>query len=198
MKKIILIGGGGHCKACIDVIEQTGCYHILGILDKHDKLGTQLLGYKYIGTDDDIASYQHKDIEFLITLGQMKSPDVRKKIFNLIQISGNKLATIVSPRAYVSKWSSLGNGTIVMHDSLVNSNTRVGDNCIINTKALVEHDCIIGNHCHISTGAVINGNVNIGDDSFFGSNAVAIQSTTIAKKSFIKAGTRCKGNYING
>jgi sugar O-acyltransferase (sialic acid O-acetyltransferase NeuD family) len=193
MKKIILIGGGGHCRACIDVIEQTGLYQILGILDQQDKLGTKLLGYKYIGTDDDISSYQNKNIEFLITLGQIKSPDVRKKLFNLIQVSGNKLATIVSPRAYVSKWSSLGKGTIVMHDSLINSNTTIGDNCIINTKALVEHDCVIGNHCHISTAAVVNGNVNICDDTFFGSNAVSTHSTTIAKKSFIKAGTRCKG-----
>ncbi|MBI4645951.1 MAG: acetyltransferase, partial [Bacteroidia bacterium] len=29
-QKIILIGGGGHCKACSDVIETEGKYNIAG------------------------------------------------------------------------------------------------------------------------------------------------------------------------
>jgi UDP-3-O-[3-hydroxymyristoyl] glucosamine N-acyltransferase len=59
---------------------------------------------------------------------------------------------------------------------------------------LIEHDCVIGDHCHISTGAVINGNVNVGEGTFFGSNAVSIHSTSIAKGSFIKAGSCFKGS----
>jgi sugar O-acyltransferase (sialic acid O-acetyltransferase NeuD family) len=194
MKKIILIGGGGHCKSCIDVIEQTGRYYILGILDQQERLGSELLGYKYIGTDADIPSYTDKNVEFLITLGQIKSAVTRKKLFGVIKGAGSNLATIVSPRAFVSKWSSIGKGTIVMHDSMVNTDSIIGDNCIINTKALIEHDCVIGDHCHISTGAVINGNVNVGEGTFFGSNAVSIHSTTIAKGSFIKAGSCFKGS----
>jgi FlaA1/EpsC-like NDP-sugar epimerase len=34
MKKIILIGGGGHSKSCIDVIENENKYKIVGIVDK--------------------------------------------------------------------------------------------------------------------------------------------------------------------
>ena len=32
MKEIILIGGGGHCKSVIDVIECDGSFKIAGIL----------------------------------------------------------------------------------------------------------------------------------------------------------------------
>jgi hypothetical protein len=35
---IFLIGGGRHCKSCIDVIEQEGLFDIAGILDKADML----------------------------------------------------------------------------------------------------------------------------------------------------------------
>ena len=190
---LILIGGGGHCKACIDVIEETGRFNILGILDKESKSGTELLGYKFIGNDDDIASYRGTSVEFLVTVGQIESASLRKILFHKVVVTQNKLATVVSPRAYISKWASIGKGTIVMHDALVNASTIIGENCIINTKALIEHDCVIGAHCHISTAAVINGNVSVSEGSFFGSNAVSRQSVSVPSASFIKAGSCFKG-----
>ncbi len=33
MKKIILIGAGGHVRSCIDVIEQSKKYEIFGLID---------------------------------------------------------------------------------------------------------------------------------------------------------------------
>ena len=35
--KLILLGAGGHCKSCIDVIETEGKFTIAGILDVADK-----------------------------------------------------------------------------------------------------------------------------------------------------------------
>ncbi len=32
-EKIVLIGGGGHCRSAIDVIELTNKYEIIGIVD---------------------------------------------------------------------------------------------------------------------------------------------------------------------
>ena len=36
-KNIILIGGGGHCKSCIDVIEAEDKFEIAGIVDNDTK-----------------------------------------------------------------------------------------------------------------------------------------------------------------
>jgi len=190
---LILLGGGGHCKSCIDVIEETRKFNILGILDVESKIGTELLGYKYIGIDKDIALYKNRDVEFLVTVGQIRNSYLRKRLFDEVVTNQNTLATVVSPRAYVSKWATIGRGTIVMHDVLVNASANIGENCIINTKALIEHDSVIGSHCHISTAAVINGDVNILEGSFFGSNAVSRQSVSAPPSSFIKAGSCFKG-----
>ncbi len=186
---LILIGGGGHCKACIDVIETSNTFNILGIFDKNAKIGSKLLGYEYIGTDDDIASCKNKNVKFLITLGQIESPALRKELYEKLIKTNNQLATVISSRAYVSKWAKVGKGTIVMHDALVNAGAIIGNNCIINSKALIEHDCIIGSNCHISTAAVINGNTHITEGTFFGSNAVSKHSVTVKQNSFIKAGS---------
>jgi len=46
---ILLIGGGGHCKSCIDVIEQKGRFAIAGIVDKPASVGGRILDYPVIG-----------------------------------------------------------------------------------------------------------------------------------------------------
>ena len=192
MNKIILIGGGGHCKSVIDVIEQEARFEIAGIVDKLELIGSEILGYPVIGNDFDLENLAKKYQYALITVGQIKSALSRIKLFDLAIKAGFTLPSIVSPNAYISKHSKIGNGTVVMHNAIVNANVSVGDNCIINSKALVEHDCFISSHCHISTNTIINGGVKIGSKSFIGSNATTKDNITIKENSFIKAGSLVK------
>lgn len=189
MKDIVLIGGGGHCKSVIDVIEQEGRFKIIGIVDKFELLGTSVMGYSVIGNDDDLPKLAKKYKHALITVGQIKSPSLRIKLFDLAIKAGFMLPFIVSPNAYVSKHSSLGDGVVVMHNAIINVNTTIEDNCIINSKALIEHDCLISAHCHISTNATINGGVKVESGCFIGSNVTTKELITISKNSFIKAGS---------
>lgn len=178
--ELILIGGGGHCKSCIDVIEQDGSYSIAGIVDVAEKLGSDILGYKIIGTDDDLPNLA-KEYSMLVTVGHIKSPKTRIKLFNLLKELGSNLPVIVSPLAYVSKHAEVGEGSIIMHHAVVNAGASVGRNCIINTKALVEHDAVVEDNCHIATCAVVNGGVKIGSGTFFGSGAVSREYIDIGK-----------------
>ncbi|WP_443936889.1 acetyltransferase [Pedobacter sp. MW01-1-1] len=187
--KLILIGGGGHCQVCIDIVEQTGQFEIAGILDIDELVGTTVLNYEIIGTDQDILKYVNLGYSFLITIGQIKSSLLRKKLFVQLKASGAKIATVTSPLAYVSKHSSLGEGTIVMHHAIVNAGVTVGHNCILNSKCDIEHDAIIGNHTHVSTGAIVNGNCSIGNGVFIGSNATIANQITISDEVIVGAGS---------
>jgi len=189
MKKeqIILIGGGGHCKSVIDVIESAEIYLIFGIIDIKENIGKRILNYEIIGCDDDIPKLIKQCNNFHISLGHIKSNELRIKTYNNIKIQGGKFPVILSSKAYVSKYSQIAEGTIIMHNALINAGASIGFNTIINTKALIEHDAIIGNHCHISTGSIINGGVEVGDNTFFGSGAISKQYVKIPANSFIKA-----------
>jgi sugar O-acyltransferase (sialic acid O-acetyltransferase NeuD family) len=186
---IVLIGGGGHCKSVIDVIEQEDRFKIVGIVDKPNLLGSSILGYPVIGNDSDLGSIAKKYQYALITVGQIKSPLLRIKLFDLAVKAGFVLPNIISPNAYVSKYAFIGSGTIVMHNALVNANARIEDNCIINSKALIEHDVVIKNHCHISTGSIVNGGTVIEDKVFFGSNSTVRENITIDSGSIVSAGS---------
>ncbi len=190
MQRIVLIGGGGHCKSVIDVIEQQNRFEIIGIVDTKEKIGQELLGYKIIGCDDDLSAIVQTCNNACIAIGHIKTNALRVKLFTKAKEIGFNLPLIISPLAYVSKHSFVGEGTVVMHHALINAHAKIGQNCIINTKALIEHDANIEDHCHISTGAIINGGTHVKPHTFYGSNATCKEYSI--QEGFIKAGSVLK------
>lgn len=191
-KSIILVGGGGHCKSVIDVIEKGDAYQIVGIIDTPERVGTHLYNYPIIGSDLDIENIVTTHKTFLITLGHIKSNTRRKTLFHLLKSKEAILPTVVSPLAHVSKYAIIGEGSVVFHNVIVNASASIGANCIINTSCIIEHDAIIGNNTHIAPGACINGGSIIEDDCFIGSHSTVIQGIRVGRGSLIAAGTVVK------
>lgn len=189
MKTIYLIGAGGHCKSCIDVVEATGEYKIAGLFDLKKNQGQKIGVYEIIGGDEDIHRYVKAGSEFLITIGQIRNVELRVKTAKLLKELDATVATVISPRAYVSKTARVKPGTIVMHDVIVNSYAQVGEHCILNTRSLIEHDAVVDNFCHISTGAVLNGSVHVKQKSFVGSLSVTQEGLVVPEGSVLSAGT---------
>lgn len=199
-RPLILIGGGGHCKSVIEVAESAS-YKIKGILDMPDEVGKEVLpGHKVIGTDDEIPQYV-EECDFIITVGFIKNPALRIKLYNKVKAAGGRLATIIASTAHVSKYAELGEGTVIMHQAFVNAGAKIGDNCIINTFVNIEHDAEVGNQCHISTGTMVNGECKIGENCFIGSQSVCANCIEIASDIIVGAGSvvrksiRVKGIY---
>lgn len=187
MNPLVLVGGGGHCKSVIEAAESAG-YCILGVLDMPEEVGKSILSTKVIGTDDDIPAYVDK-AEFVITVGFIKNPATRIKLYNKVKEAGGKLATIVASTAHVSIYAEIGEGTIVLHQAFVNADAKVGCNVIINNFVNIEHDAVIGDQCHISTGAMVNGECKVGERCFIGSQSVLANCITIGDDIIVGAGS---------
>ena len=199
MKPLILVGGGGHCKSVIEAAESAG-YTILGVLDMPENVGKRILSAEIIGTDDDIPLYVDKAY-FVITVGFIKSPAIRIRLYDKIKAAGGNLATIIASTAYVSRYATIGEGTVVMHNAFVNAGAKVGNNVILNTFVNIEHDAVIGDQCHISTGTMVNGECKVGNNVFVGSQSVLANCIDIADDIIVGAGSlvrkslRVKGIY---
>lgn len=187
-KRLILIGGGGHCKAVIDVALSAG-RTIYGILDNAIATGNTVLGVPVIGNDNDISSFVDDNTEFIITVGQIHRSAIRRLIAERVKSAGGVFATpLIASTAHIAKGVTIGNGTVIMHNAIINSDATIGKNTIINTGAIVEHDCSIGDFVHISTGAIVNGVCTIDSDTFIGSHATVINCMEITKGVVIGAG----------
>ncbi len=194
---LVLIGAGGHSRACIDVIEKQATYKIAGLVGLPEQISKEILGYTVFATDFDLASligiYSHA----LITIGQIKTAAHRARLYQQAVDQGFEFPTVISPTAYVSRHAHIGAGTIVMHGAIVNAGARIGRNCIINSRALVEHDTTVGDHCHVSTGAILNGDVAVGAGTFIGSSCCVREGLIIGEGCVIGLGAVIRHNVAD-
>lgn len=171
----------------LEAAESSG-YSILGVLDVPEMKGKRVLSSRVIGTDDDIPSYVAK-AEFVVTVGFIKDPSIRIRLFNKIKEGGGKLATVIASTAYVSKYAEIGEGTVVLHQAFVNAGAKVGKNVILNSATIIEHGAVIGDHCHISTGTMINGECIVGERCFIGSQSVLANCISVGDDIIVGAGS---------
>ena len=197
-ESILLLGAGGHARACIDVIEQEGRFIVKGLVGLAHEMGLRILGYPVLGVDEDLPTLLHDCANVMIAVGQIKTPEPRIRLFDLVQQNGCALPVIVSPHAYVSPHAKLDAGTIVMHGGVINAGAVVGKNCIINSQSLVEHDVVIADHCHIATAATINSGVRIGTGTFIGSKSSVRQSINIGERCLIGMGQQVLADCETG
>ena len=193
MRKLIIVGAGGHAKSLIDLILTTEKWQIGGLVGKDEELGKSILGFEVRWTDKElikiIDDYQYAVLGFA-PLGMQKK---RILFIEKLKKIGYKLPTIISPHAHISRYSKIDEGTTVGHFSLINANSYVGKFCIINSQSLIEHDVVVGDFSHISTSVTINGGVNLGKETFIGSKSILREGLSIPKGTIISAGKRLMG-----
>ncbi len=190
MIDIVLLGAGGHAKSCIEVIEKSKEFKILGLVDNNKNKEDNFLNYKILGTDKDLSEINKYCKHAFVTVGQILDYEKKYNLFNLLIENNFIIPKILSPHSVLAKNAVINKGTIVMHNVVVNASVTIGDNCIINTGSIIEHDVTIGSNTHIAPGAIINGNVVIGDNSFIGSGSIIKQGIKIGKNCLINAGVK--------
>jgi sugar O-acyltransferase (sialic acid O-acetyltransferase NeuD family) len=195
---LLLIGAGGHAVSCIDTIEQEGRFEIVGLTGLPREVGAKLLGYPVLGTDEELPALCDVAEHAAIAVGQIKTPDLRIRLFERATRLGFAMPTVISPRAYVSPHARLGAGTMVMHGATVNAGATVGQNCIVNSLCLLEHGVKVEDHCHIATATVINGDATVGAGTFVGSRTVVRESVSIGKRCLIGMGQTIYKNCPDG
>lgn len=189
MKKVVVIGSGGHAKVIIDIILQRNKIlddnlKIIGILD--DKYNgdekTEIFGTPVIGKIEKMLELP-EDIHYVIAIG---NNSVRKKIAG--KYFDKKFITLIHPKAIIGEEVKIEEGTVVMAGSIINSYTKIGKHCVLNTGSIIEHDNTIKDYVHISPNATLCGGVIVEEETWVGAGATIIQEKKIGKKVIVGAG----------
>lgn len=184
-QKVVVIGGGGHAKVVIDILQKLNGYEVVGFTSNSND-EKDLLGIPYLGDDSILSSLLKRGVSaFCVAIGDNM---LRKKIFNKILNMGFKPINAISSFAYISQYAKIGNGVVVSPGAVINASAVIGDNVIINTLAGIDHDCIIGSDVHIAPGASLAGSVIVGDGTFIGAGCTVIPEIKIGEWTVIGAG----------
>lgn len=186
--RLLLIGGGGHCRSILDCAISSGRYDQFGIVDFDSSASA--LGIPVVGTDDDLPALLGSgwDSAF-ISVGSVGSTALRRKLYQKIKDLGFNIPVIADPTAVIAAGTEIGEGSFIGKNAVVNTGSVVGSCVIINTGAIIEHDCKVGDFSHMSPGAILCGQVKVGADSHVGAGTVVRQQITIGDCSLIGAGS---------
>ena len=185
MTKVVLIGGGGHCKVVIDNLKLNDI-DIIGILDDDPAApGKEVMGYKIIGRIDQLSSYRG-EVDYAVIA--VTDPMTRKVLDKKCSEAGIEQIGFIHPEAVISPSSRISEKAQVCAGAIINPEAELKDQAIVNTGAVVDHDCIVGEYCHIAPGVRLMGNVRVGQLSMIGASATVLQNLTIGSRSVVGAG----------
>ncbi len=189
-KKIVLLGGGGHCKSVLDSLLLTQAYSEIVVVDKKENIDKSILGVTIIGCDEDLPDlYERKYNHAFVTLGSIGNPLTRVRLFEKLEHIGFEILNIIDPSAVISEHATLEKGVFIGKNVVVNAGSYVGKGAIINTSSTIEHDCVIGQFSHIAPGSVLCGAVQIGANTHVGSRSVIKQGVRIGPNTVIGMGS---------
>ncbi len=189
MSKLVLIGGGGHCKSVLDAALRMNVFQEIVILDPGLPAGSKVMGCVCYGDDDKVDELREKGFDnVFISVGCVGDTSLRRKLAKKTDEYGFSYPCIVDPSAVISEFAKLAPGVFVGKNAVVNAGAQIGEHAIINTGAIIEHNCQIGAFTHVAVGATVCGDCKIEDDVFIGAGATLIQGLKLERNRFVKAG----------
>jgi len=186
MKKVVIIGDGGHGKVVADIVNSNSDMTVYAILD--DKHAEVFVGNGILsGPISHVTKLINSDQDIRVVLG-IGSNAARKKKVSQLEISSVKYIRAIHSSAIVSPSAKIGNGTVIMPGVIINADAIIEEHVIVNSGSVVEHDCVVSNFAHISPLAVLTGGVRIGEGTHIGAGASVIPLKTIGVWTIVGAG----------
>ncbi|MFT7822003.1 acetyltransferase [Bacillus siamensis] len=186
MKKVVLIGNGGHGKVVKEIVQARSDMELAGVLDD---------GFSGFAVRNGLYTGRTKDMHMLLQLVPeavfticIGHNGVRKQLAETLGIEQDDYAALIHPEAIVSETASVGHGTVVMAGAVIQAGADIGAHCIINTGAVADHDNAIGDYVHLSPRAALAGGVKVGEGAHVGIGASVIPQMDIGPWSVIGAG----------
>jgi len=185
MKRLWILGSGGHAHVVIDTARAIGDFEIAGILDDDPRrLGTHVSGVEVVG-----PITRESVVRFGIERAVIAVGANRARFGIAARLEGTVAwTTLVHPRAYVAAHTRLGAGTVVFAGAVVQPGARLGDHVILNTHCSVDHDGAIGDFAHIAPGAHLAGDVRVGPGAFVGLNVGIVPGIDVGEWATVGAG----------
>jgi len=187
---IVIIGGGGHAKMCIDILKQRKEYQIVGIVDPKKPIGTMICGVPIIGDDTILEKLWKDGVTCAVNgVGSVSDPLVRKKLYLKLKNIGFYLPNLVHPSVVVEPSVKMGEGNQIMMGACVGSDAVIGDNCIVNSGSIISHDSVLEDHSHVAPGAILAGSVLVGEAAVIGMGVTVYFGINVGKGAVINNGS---------
>jgi sugar O-acyltransferase (sialic acid O-acetyltransferase NeuD family) len=182
-QRLVIYGGGGHAKMCIDILKRQMGWRIEGIVDSTLEPGSMVLGVPVLGGEELLQTLPAQGVRHAVLgVGAATQHPIRTTLFRKLKAHGFELPNIIHPTAVIEPSAQLGEGNQVMAQAYIGSDARIGSNCIINALSVVSHDSQLADNVHLAPASVLAGGVHIGSDTLIGMNTSIYMKVKIGER----------------
>jgi UDP-perosamine 4-acetyltransferase len=197
MKKVIVIGSGGHAKVVIDILHEMQNVEIFGITSNSLSAGSFYIGYQILGDDEVLSQYVDQNYFIAMGLGGYRDNNLREKVYNYAKELGFSFINVIHPNAIISKTVKLGESIVIFPGVVLNTDVQIGNNSIVATGSTIDHETIIGNNVLVSAGVTVGACSKIQDNSLLALGSKVISGIAIGRNAVVAAGAVVIKNVQN-
>ncbi len=180
--KLLLVGAGGFGRVVLEhAIKEYDC----AFVDDGKAVGELIDGVPVVGGLSEIGSLFGEYRKLIVVIG---NNSLREKVYKEAADIGYEVPNIIVPSAYISPYSTIGSGCVILNNAVVQNGAVVGDGVILNPGAEAHHDCCIGNNVLVYANSVIRSLTHIGDRAWIGCNVSIGTGVTVPEDARVEDG----------
>ena len=189
---LVIVGAGGGSRELASVVldreDATPTCRLAGFLDDDPKKqGTEILGFPVLGPLE--RARELTRARFVVGIASSANPGVRRAIFERLALPRDRYATVIHPRASLSRHTVVGLGTSVQAGAVSTANATIGDHVFVSALVTITHDVVIEDFATIASGSVLLGGVHLGEGCYVGGHAVIKPGVRIGRGALVGMGS---------
>ena len=182
-EKLLLVGAGGFGRVVLEhAVKEYDCVFV----DDGVPVGTLVNGAPVIGKLSDIESLYDEYKKMIVVIG---NNSLRERVYSEAAEIGYDFPNIIIPSAYLSPYSTIGKGCVILNNVVVQNGAVLGDGVILNPGVEAHQDSNIGNNVLVYANTVIRSLTHIGDRAWIGCNVSIGTGVTVHEDARVEDGT---------
>lgn len=188
-KKLIIVGDSAFAEIAREYFDadtpyEVAAFSVESAYLKHDRLhGLPVVPFESL---EQAYPPDTHDVFVAITYTQLNR--LRARLVDAARGKGYRLASYVSPRAFVWRNVELGEHCFIFEDNTVQPFVRIGRNVVLWSGNHIGHHSVVRDNCFISSHVVISGFCDIGENSFLGVNSTLANNVNLGRDNWIGPG----------
>lgn len=191
MQRVVIIGAGGFAREILDILDAVNhvkaSYDILGFIvdPQYAEQGTLVNDMPVLGGFEWLGSHR----ENVMAICGVGAPELRFRLVVRAKGLGVRFFSVTHPGAILTRWVSIGEGTIITAGCILTNRIQIGNHVHVNLDCTIGHDSVIEDFVTLSPGVHVSGNVLLGEGCNVGTGANIIEKKTVGAWSILGAGT---------
>lgn len=163
-EKLLLVGAGGFGRM---VAEQAMRQYDCAFVDDGQSVGAAICGIPVVGGIADLPELRKGYDLLVVGIG---NNGFRAQVYGKAKALGYGFPNIIAPSAYISPFSKVGSGCVVLQNACVQNGATVGNGVLLNAGTEIHCDATVGDYALIYTNSVIRTGATVGSLVRIGSN----------------------------